>query len=86
MDDQHGAPVVGYPPGTEHTSLPLQNEPAGNDHCSHHGVPMVGIGPPFPHDGTPIPHADQNNDIAGGTSESHCGAPTVGLTEAPQKR
>ena len=84
LDDQHGAPVVGYPPGTEHTSLPLQNEPAGNDHRSHHGVPMVGIGPPFPHDGTPIPHVDQNNDIAGGTSESHCGAPTVGLTEAHQ--
>ena len=45
---------------------------------------MVGLGPPFPHDGTPIPHADQNDDIAGGTSESHCGAPTVGLTDTPQ--
>ena len=80
-DDQHGVPVVGYPPGNEHTSLPLQNEPAGNDHCSHHGVPMVGLVPPFPHAGTHPPHADQNNDIAGGTSESHCGAPTVGLTD-----
>ena len=83
-DDQHGVPVVGYPPGTEHTSLPLQSEPASNDQCSHHGVPMVGLGPPFPHNGTPIPHADQNNDIAGGTSESHCGAPTVGLKDTPQ--
>ena len=82
--DQHGVPVVGYPPGTEHTSLPLQSEPASNDQRSHHGVPMVGLGPPFPHNGTPIPHADQNNDIAGGTSESHCGAPTVGLKDTPQ--
>ena len=85
-DDQHGVPVVGYPPGNEHTSLPLQNEPAGNDHCSHHGVPMVGLVPPFPHAGTHPPHADQNNDIAGGTSESHCGAPTVGLTDTSPKR
>ena len=82
--DQHGVPVVGYPPSTEHTSLPLQSEPASNDQCSHHGVPMVGLGPPFPHNGTPIPHADQNNDIASGTSESHCGAPTVGLKDTPQ--
>ena len=49
--DQHGVPVVGYPPGTEHTSLPLQSEPASNDQCSHHGVPMVGLGPPFPQNG-----------------------------------
>ena len=42
------------------------------------------FGPPFPQDSTPIPHADQNEDIAGNTSESHCGAPTVGLTDTPQ--
>ena len=82
--DQHGVPVVGYPPGNEHISPPLQNEPSGNGHCSHHGVPMVGLVPPFPHAGTHPPHADQNNDIADGTSASHCGVPTVGLTTTPQ--
>ena len=44
---------------------------------------MVGLGPPFPHGSTPIPHAGQNDDITGDTSESHCGAPTVGLTDTP---
>ena len=84
MGDQHGVLVVGYPPGTQPTSPPVQNKPAGTDHPSHHGVPMVGLGLPFPHAGAPIPHADQNNDIVGSTSEIHCGAPTVGLTDTPQ--
>ena len=76
--DQHGVLVVGYPPTTEHTPLPLPNESAGNDHCCHHGVHMVGLGPPFPHGSTPIPQTGQNDDITGDVSESHCGAPTVG--------
>ena len=84
VGDQHGVLVVGYPPGTQSTSPPVQNKPAGTDHPSHHGVPMVGLGLPFPHAGAPIPHADQNNDIVGSTSEIHCGAPTVGLTDTPQ--
>ena len=46
---------------------------------------MVGLVPPFPHAGTHPPHADQNNDIADGTAESHCGVPTVGLSAIPQK-
>ena len=81
--DQHGVLVVGYPPTTEHTSLPLPNESAGNDHCCHHGVHMVGLGPPFPHGSTPIPQTGQNDDITGDMSESHCGAPTVGRTDTP---
>ena len=81
--DQHGVPVAGYPPTTEHASLPLPNELAGNDHCCHHGVHMVGLGPPFPHGSTPISHAGQNDDITGDMSESHCGAPTVGRTDIP---
>jgi len=84
-DDQHGVPVVGYPPDNEHNSPPLQNEPANNGHCNHHGVPMVGLVPPVPHPVAHPPHADQNNDIADGTAESHCGVPTVGLTATSQK-
>ena len=83
--DQHGVPVVGCPPVNEHTSPPLQNEPADNGSCSHHGVPMVGLVPPVPHPVTHPPHADQNDDIVDGTAESHCGVPTVGLSAIPQK-
>ena len=42
---------------------------------------MVGLVPPYPHTGTHPPHADQNNDIVGDTSEIHRGVPTVGLTD-----
>ena len=82
--DQHGVLVVGYPPGTQPTSSPVQNKPADNDHPSHHGVPMVGLGLHVPHAGTPTPHTNPNNDAEGSTSEIHCGAPTVGLTDTPQ--
>jgi len=85
VGDQHGVPVVGYPPDNELTSPPLLNEPASNGHCNHHGVPMVGLVPPFPHAVAHPPHADQHNDIADGMAESHCGVPTVGLTATPQK-
>ena len=48
------------------------------------GYPWLDLFHHFSQAGTHPPHADQNNDIAGGTSESHCGVPTVGLTDTPQ--